>query len=102
MSEQRRGFANHISPPPPMFSFISFCNIFHEETFTKKIHIQNIMKIRIHFDNVIQNMIQTYHNDQYELYFPLRNILGGLQGLTQKAKLESVTTLKKSIIYLLS
>ena len=43
-------------------SFISFCNIFHKETFTKKIHIQNIMKIRIHFDNVIQNMIQTYHN----------------------------------------
>ena len=44
------------------FSFISFCNIFHKEIFTKKIHIQNIMKIRIHFDNVIQNMIQTYHN----------------------------------------
>ena len=44
------------------FSFIGFYNIFHEETFTKKIHIQNIMKIRIHFDNVIQNMIQTYHN----------------------------------------
>ena len=57
------------------------------------------MKIRIHFDNVIQNMI----HDQYELYFPLHNILGGLQELTQKAKLESVTTLKKkSIIYLLS
>ena len=34
------------------------------------------------------------------MYFPLQNILGGLQGLTQKAKLESVTTPKK--IYNLS
>ena len=35
---------------------------FSWRNFTKKIHVENIMKIKIHFDNVIQNMIQTYHN----------------------------------------